>query len=153
MIPCRGGHVRVLVGTVPGYAGQFQSQGIRGLAVSSEQRVPEYADIPTCGEGGFPFVAVSWVGVFAPAKVAETIAAKLNAAINEIVAEPATEAKLRTFSAPDIQHSDERAQPRRHRALLPQRGRQVAPGGRGDRDRRQGLSVHAPDGTIGKRPR
>ena len=90
--------MRVLVGTLPGYAGQFQSQVIRGLAVSSEQRVPEYADTPTCGEGGFPFVAVSWVGVFAPAKVDETIAAKLNAAINEMVAEPATEAELRTFT-------------------------------------------------------
>src|SRR5689334_24742072 len=42
-----GGHVRVLVGTMPGYAGHFQSHAIRGLAVSSEQRVPEYSDIPT----------------------------------------------------------------------------------------------------------
>ncbi len=93
-----GGHVRVLIGTLPGYAGQFQSHAIRGLAVSSEKRMPEYPDIPTYGEGGYPFVAISWVGVFAPAKVDNAIAAKLNAAINEIVAEPATVAKLRTFS-------------------------------------------------------
>jgi tripartite-type tricarboxylate transporter receptor subunit TctC len=93
-----GGHVRVLIGTLPGYAGQFQSHSVRGLAVSSEKRVPEYPDIPTYGEGGYPFVAISWVGVFAPAKVDDAIAAKLNATINEIVAEPATEARLRTFS-------------------------------------------------------
>jgi tripartite-type tricarboxylate transporter receptor subunit TctC len=93
-----GGHVRVLIGTLPGFAGQFQSHAIRGLAVSSETRVPEYPDIPTYGEGGFPFVAISWVGVFAPAKVDGAIATRLNAAINEIVAEPATVAKLRTFS-------------------------------------------------------
>jgi hypothetical protein len=67
--------------------------------------VPEYADIPACGEGGFPFIAVSWVGVFAPAKVDETIAAKLNAAINEIVAEPPSVAKLRTFSMQTSVHS------------------------------------------------
>jgi tripartite-type tricarboxylate transporter receptor subunit TctC len=36
--------------------------------------------------------------VFAPAKVDTAIAARLNAAINEIVAEPATVAKLKTFS-------------------------------------------------------
>ena len=36
--------------------------------------------------------------MFAPAKVDGAIAAKLNAAINEIVAEPATEARLKTFS-------------------------------------------------------
>jgi len=93
-----GGHVRVLIGTLPGYAGQFQSHAIRGLAVSSEQRVAEYPDIPTYGEGGHPFVAISWVGVFAPAKVDSGIAAKLIAAINEIVAVPATVAKLKTFS-------------------------------------------------------
>jgi len=93
-----GGHVRVLIGTLPGFAGQFQSHAIRGLAVSSDKRVPEYADIPTYGEGGHPFVALSWVGVFAPAKVDSAIAARLNAAINAIVAEPATVAKLKTFS-------------------------------------------------------
>jgi tripartite-type tricarboxylate transporter receptor subunit TctC len=93
-----GGHVRVLVGTLPGYAGQLRSHAVRGLAVTSEQRVPEYPDIPTYGEGGYPFVAISWVGMFAPGKVGDAAAAKLNAAINEIVAEPATEAKLRTFS-------------------------------------------------------
>jgi tripartite-type tricarboxylate transporter receptor subunit TctC len=93
-----GGHVRVLVGTLPGFAGQFQAHAIRGLAVSSDKRVAEYADIPTYGEGGYPFVAISWVGVFAPAKVDDAIARRLNAAIGEIAAEPATEAKLRTFS-------------------------------------------------------
>jgi len=93
-----GGHVRVLVGTMPGYAGQFRSHAIRGLAVSSDKRVPEYPDIPTYREAGYDFVAVSWVGVFAPAKIDNAIAAKLNAAINEIVAEPATEARLRAFS-------------------------------------------------------
>jgi tripartite-type tricarboxylate transporter receptor subunit TctC len=93
-----GGHVRVLIGTLPGYAGQLRSHAVRGLAVSSDKRVPEYPDIPTYGEGGYPFVAISWVGIFAPAKVDNAIAAKLNAAVNEIVAEPATEAKLRTFS-------------------------------------------------------
>jgi tripartite-type tricarboxylate transporter receptor subunit TctC len=93
-----GGHVRVLIGTLPGYAGQFRSHAIRGLAVASEQRVPEYPDIPTYGEGGYPFVAISWVGVFAPAKVDDAIATRLNARVNEIIAEPATQAKLRTFS-------------------------------------------------------
>jgi tripartite-type tricarboxylate transporter receptor subunit TctC len=93
-----GGHVRVLIGTLPGYAGQLRSHAVRGLAVSSDKRVPEYPDIPTYGEGGYPFVAISWVGVFAPAKVDTAIAVRLNAAINEIVAEPATVARLRTFS-------------------------------------------------------
>jgi tripartite-type tricarboxylate transporter receptor subunit TctC len=94
-----GGHVDVLVGTLPGFAPQIASGALRGLAVASDARVPGYPDMPTYGEGGYQgFVAETWVGVFAPAKLDDAIAAKLNAAINEIVEEPATKAKLATFS-------------------------------------------------------
>jgi tripartite-type tricarboxylate transporter receptor subunit TctC len=94
-----GGHVEVLVGTLPGYAGQFRSGAMRALAVASEKRVPEFPDIPTYGESGYPgFVAETWVGVFAPAKIDDAIAAKLNAAVNDVVKEPATEERLKTFS-------------------------------------------------------
>ncbi|HYW61511.1 MAG TPA: tripartite tricarboxylate transporter substrate-binding protein [Xanthobacteraceae bacterium] len=94
-----GGHVEVLVGTLPGYAGQFRSGAMRALAVASEKRVPEFPDIPTYGEGGYPgFAAETWVGVFAPARIDDAIAAKLNAAVNEIIKEPATEERLRALS-------------------------------------------------------
>jgi len=94
-----GGHVRVLVGTLPGYAGQVRSGALRGLALASETRVPEFPNIPTYGEGGYPgFVAETWVGVFAPAKIDPAIAQKLNGAINEAIREPATVEKLKTFT-------------------------------------------------------
>jgi tripartite-type tricarboxylate transporter receptor subunit TctC len=94
-----GGHVRVLVGTLPGYAGQVRSGGLRALAVASEQRVPQFPDVATYGESGFPgFVAETWVGVFAPAKVDPAVAQKLNDAINAVVREPATEARLNTLT-------------------------------------------------------
>ncbi|HUI98291.1 MAG TPA: tripartite tricarboxylate transporter substrate-binding protein [Xanthobacteraceae bacterium] len=94
-----GGHVRVLVGTLPGYASQVRAGALRALAVASAQRLAEFPDIPTYGEGGFPgFVAETWVGVFAPAKVDAAIAQKLNAAINEVVREPATEARLKALT-------------------------------------------------------
>ncbi|HEY4919827.1 MAG TPA: tripartite tricarboxylate transporter substrate-binding protein [Xanthobacteraceae bacterium] len=93
-----GGHVRVLVGTLPGYAAQWHAGTLRGLALASEARQAEFPDVPTYTESGYPLVAETWVGVFAPAKVDDVVAAKLNAVINEIVREPATEAKLKTFS-------------------------------------------------------
>jgi len=94
-----GGHVRVLVGTLPGYAGQVHAGALRALAVASAQRVAEFPDVPTYGEGGFPgFVAETWVGVFAPAKVDPAIAQKLNGAINDVVREPATEARLKALT-------------------------------------------------------
>jgi tripartite-type tricarboxylate transporter receptor subunit TctC len=94
-----GGHVQVLVGTLPGYAGPLAAGQLRGLAVASEQRVPGFTNIPTYGEGGYPgFVAETWVGVFAPAKVDDAVAQKLNAAINEIASEPQTQARLAKLS-------------------------------------------------------
>ncbi|HLH92295.1 MAG TPA: tripartite tricarboxylate transporter substrate binding protein [Xanthobacteraceae bacterium] len=93
-----GGHVEVLVGTLPGFAAQLSSGALRGLAVASDARVPGFANIPTYTEGGYPFVAETWVGIFAPAKLDDAVAAKLNTAIDEIVSEPATQKKLATFS-------------------------------------------------------
>jgi tripartite-type tricarboxylate transporter receptor subunit TctC len=51
--------------------------------------------VPTYGEQGFPvFQAASWVGIFAPAKTDPAIVAKLNAAVQEVLKEPATQEKL-----------------------------------------------------------
>src|SRR5262249_61160652 len=36
-----GGHVRVLIGTPPGFAGQFPSHDIRGRSLSSDKRAPD----------------------------------------------------------------------------------------------------------------
>jgi tripartite-type tricarboxylate transporter receptor subunit TctC len=93
-----GGHVRVLVGTLPGFVAQMQSGTLRGLAVASEKRVSDVPSMPTYGEGGYPFVAETWVGVFAPARLDDAIATKLNAVVNDIVHEPETEKRLNTFS-------------------------------------------------------
>jgi tripartite-type tricarboxylate transporter receptor subunit TctC len=94
-----GGHVQVLVGTLPGYAGPLAAGQLRGLAVASEQRVPGFTNIPTYGEGGYPgFVAETWVGVFAPAKTDDAVAQKLNAVINQVISEPETQARLAKVS-------------------------------------------------------
>ena len=46
---------------------QAKSGAIRLLAVSSEQRVPQIADVPTFAESGFPgFKALTWNGLMAP---------------------------------------------------------------------------------------
>jgi tripartite-type tricarboxylate transporter receptor subunit TctC len=93
-----GGHVDALVGALPGYAGQLSSGQIRGLAVAAEQRLAQYPDIPTYAESGFPeMIASTWVGVFAPAKVDDAIAEKLNKTINEIVNEPGAQAQFKTL--------------------------------------------------------
>lgn len=93
-----GGHVDALVGAVPGYAGQLRSGLIRGLAVAAENRLPQFPDIPTYAEAGFgPLLASTWVGVFAPAKVSDAIADKLNKAINDVLQDSAAQVQFNTL--------------------------------------------------------
>jgi tripartite-type tricarboxylate transporter receptor subunit TctC len=55
---------------------------LRGLAVTSPQRSPVAAQIPTMAESGYPGVeAVAWHGIFAPAKTSQAIVDRLNVEI------------------------------------------------------------------------
>ena len=52
---------------------------IRIIAVTTAQRVPAAADIPTVAEQGFPgYVAAPWAGFFAPRGTPPNITAKLS---------------------------------------------------------------------------
>ena len=100
-----GGHVDALVGAIPGYAGQLKSGQLRGLAVASEKRLPEYPDIPTYREAGFPLIASTWVGVFAPRGVSDAVVKKLNEAINGVLDDPAAQAQFQTLQT-QLRHGD-----------------------------------------------
>lgn len=102
-IPFRGGALSVqaalgnqvdMVASSFGIIPQVQEGKLKGLAVASESRVAAMPNVPTYTEAGFPFVAESWVAVLAPARTPPAIVEQLNAAINEIVADPQTREKL-----------------------------------------------------------
>jgi tripartite-type tricarboxylate transporter receptor subunit TctC len=92
-----GGHVDALAGAVTGYAGQLKAGSIRGIAVAAEQRMPQLPDIPTYAESGFPIVASTWVGLFAPARTDTAILQKLNTAVNEMLRDPSTQSQLQAL--------------------------------------------------------
>jgi tripartite-type tricarboxylate transporter receptor subunit TctC len=57
---------------------------LRALAVTSDNRWPELADVPTMRESGFPGVpAYLWIGLLAPAQTPTPVIEKLNASMNE----------------------------------------------------------------------
>src|SRR5262245_54099102 len=67
----------------------------RALAASSPKRFPLAPDIPTFAESGVPgFDVVSWYGLFAPAKTPRDILQKINQAVVQAIAEPATKSKF-----------------------------------------------------------
>ncbi|MDB5901031.1 MAG: Tripartite-type tricarboxylate transporter, receptor component TctC [Ramlibacter sp.] len=83
------GHVQASVVSLQ-TAGSFVQAGkLRMLGVMSRERVPAYPDVPTLAESGFPDLLVeTWYGVLAPAGTPPAIVAKMNAEINQLLAQP-----------------------------------------------------------------
>ncbi|MBY0334244.1 MAG: tripartite tricarboxylate transporter substrate binding protein [Acetobacteraceae bacterium] len=55
---------------------------LRGIAVTTAERIPQAPDLPTIAEQGFPgFEATSWGGVMGPANLPPPVLERLNAAV------------------------------------------------------------------------
>jgi tripartite-type tricarboxylate transporter receptor subunit TctC len=68
---------------------------VRPLAVASRTRSPAYPDLPTVAEAGQPGVeAVSYHGIFAPAKTPEAVVARLNQEIVRVLQQPEIRKRL-----------------------------------------------------------
>ena len=68
---------------------------MRAYAVTSKTRLQAAPEIPTVDEAGLPgFYMAVWHGIWAPAHTPKPIVARLNAAINESLADPATRKRL-----------------------------------------------------------
>jgi len=68
---------------------------LRGLAVTSEQRVATIPDVPTVQESGFPgFQDYTWIGVFLPAGTPQIIVARLNGETNAFLGRPDARERL-----------------------------------------------------------
>jgi len=75
-----GGQVPAYIGSAPSVMGQLSGGKIRAIAVTSAQRMPSMANVPTVAEQGYPgFDATTWLGLVGPAGMPADIVAKLNA--------------------------------------------------------------------------
>jgi tripartite-type tricarboxylate transporter receptor subunit TctC len=73
-----------------------KSGEVRALAVTSPARVPEIADVPTMDELGYPGMPPdSWQAIVAPAGTPATIVAKINKVVNEGLATPALQNRIK----------------------------------------------------------
>jgi tripartite-type tricarboxylate transporter receptor subunit TctC len=75
---------------------------LRALAVGSARRVPSLPDVPAMAEFYPGFVSVAWFSVSAPPRTPAAIAAKLSAAIVEILGHSDVAKRLEGLSAEKI---------------------------------------------------
>ena len=77
---------------------QIEAGTIRAIAVGSLTRDPQFPNLGTIAEAGFPgFEAIQWVGLFAPAGTSREIVGRLNAEINLAIKNPEIVAKFFQF--------------------------------------------------------
>jgi tripartite-type tricarboxylate transporter receptor subunit TctC len=87
LIDLIGGQVTMLFDNAPSAIPFIQQGKLRALAVTSTKRLPNLPDIPTIEESGVNgYESLSWSGILAPAATPRPIIAKLNAAIERILA-------------------------------------------------------------------
>src|SRR5579883_1656481 len=83
------GDVDVGFDYLAGFAGGLSNNKLRIVATSGETRDPNFKDVPTAKESGFPeYVVTSWNGITARAGTPPEIIKLLNGAINKALALP-----------------------------------------------------------------
>ena len=110
------GHVPVMIA---GELGDLTKDGgVRILATTNQTRPPDFPNVPTMKELGYPqFVADSWIGLFAPPGLDPAVVAKLNTSIARTLQNPEVAAKIRGFGS-DVAFSDGPAMARQVNADL-----------------------------------
>jgi tripartite-type tricarboxylate transporter receptor subunit TctC len=80
VIAAVGGHVSVLIISLPSVLSQVKAGRLRALAVTSTQRSAFVPELPTVAEAGVPgYEARQWWGLLAPGKTPPVVINKLNA--------------------------------------------------------------------------
>lgn len=90
-----GGRLAAGSNTLQSVLQHIKAGRLRGLAVSSKERVAAAPDIPTLAEQGYPDNVVStWFGMVVPAGVPKEVMAKLSREINAALAAPDVREKI-----------------------------------------------------------
>lgn len=95
-----GGQIQAIFDTAPSALPHIAGGKVKPLAVSGSKRLTDLPQVPTFAEAGLPaFDAPAWYGLMAPAKTPVAIVNYLNAEIQEILKETATQQRLQQMGA------------------------------------------------------
>ncbi len=91
-----GGRLDVIFDTSTNSTPLIKGGKVRPIAVSSKTRLPDFPDVPTFTESGYPDFAVNgWYALYAPAKTPAAITARLSTELQKVLKMPDVIEKLR----------------------------------------------------------
>ena len=89
------GNVDIMFGNLPDFLPHIRAGKLKAYGTTFLTRVPQASDIPTIAEQGFPkFETDSWYGMLAPAAAPKDVVARMNAAVNRGLSDPAIRSTL-----------------------------------------------------------
>jgi tripartite-type tricarboxylate transporter receptor subunit TctC len=93
-----GHHADVLFETVSALLGQIEAHTLKPIAVTGKERFPAVPDVPAAVESGLlpGYDVTTWYGIFGPPGMPAATVAKLNAMLNEIIADPKVSERMVT---------------------------------------------------------
>ncbi len=95
-----GGEVQMMIDLTVNVLPYVKAGKLKGLAVTTKERVPTLPDVPTVEESGLPgFEIVASDGVYAPAGTPRPIIDKLNAAFRQALQDPQVSKSLMSRGA------------------------------------------------------
>jgi tripartite-type tricarboxylate transporter receptor subunit TctC len=96
------GHVPIMFDNLPPSLEQIRAGKLRGLAVTTKERVPAIPELPTIAETLPGYETYSWNALFAPAGTPGPTIQRLNEAARAAVKDPEIAAKLKDLSATPV---------------------------------------------------
>jgi len=93
------GRVDVIFDNMPSILSHVRAGSLRGVAVTTKDRVAVVPDIPTVAETVPGFDVFSWFGFFVPARTPPEIIARINADTNAALAWPAVKSRFEDLGA------------------------------------------------------
>ena len=95
-----GGQIRLYFATMPTISVHLQNHKVKVLGIATAKRNPNWPDIPTVGEAGYPgYEMNSWYGLAAPAGTPRAIVDRVHAAVVRASTSPDVIERMRVLGA------------------------------------------------------
>ena len=102
------GQIDCSINTLPVVEPHVRAGTLRLLAITARERLPQFKDIPIMKEMGISIDMGPWLGILAPAGIAEDILARLHGAIDATLREPAIVEQMKKMTMV-VEYMDQRS--------------------------------------------